>query len=58
MFAVKTRINELLGSTSRIFVNVGSVTVFAAGTNGNATPSVTISGSNTGLNGPAGVAVH
>jgi hypothetical protein len=39
-------------------INVGSVTVFAAGANGNATPTATISGSNTGLNGPEGVAVH
>jgi len=30
-----------------------SITVYAAGANGNATPTVTIAGSNTGLNVPA-----
>ena len=32
-----------------------SITVYAAGATGNATPTATIAGSNTGLNGPVGV---
>ena len=35
----------------------GSVTVYAAGASGNATPAATIAGSNTGLDGPHGVAL-
>ncbi|HYL56998.1 MAG TPA: NHL repeat-containing protein [Gemmatimonadales bacterium] len=35
----------------------GSIAVFAAGANGNATPIATIEGSNTGLNTPAGIAL-
>src|SRR3989454_2342908 len=34
-----------------------SVTAYAAGATGNATPTVTIAGSNTGLNQPSGVAL-
>jgi len=35
----------------------GSVTVYAAGATGNATPTATISGSSTGLNHPNGIAI-
>src|SRR5262245_18444645 len=35
----------------------GSITVYAAGASGNATPMYTITGSNTGLNYPCGVAL-
>jgi hypothetical protein len=35
----------------------GSIAVYAAGANGNATPIATIEGSNTGLNTPAGIAL-
>jgi hypothetical protein len=35
----------------------GSIAVYAAGANGNATPIATIQGSNTGLNTPAGIAL-
>src|SRR2546422_1223272 len=34
-----------------------SVTAYAAGATGNATPTVTIAGSNTGLNHPSGLAL-
>jgi sugar lactone lactonase YvrE len=37
--------------------NVGSITVFAAGATGNATPTATITGSNTGLSSPNGLAL-
>src|SRR5256885_5147862 len=37
--------------------NGSSVTAYAAGATGNATPTVTIAGSNTGLNHPSGVAL-
>ena len=35
----------------------GSITVYAAGATGNATPTATIAGSNTGLNGPGAIAL-
>ncbi len=38
-------------------INVNSVTVYPAGSSGNAAPSATISGSNTGLFEPVGIAV-
>src|SRR3989442_13272946 len=34
-----------------------SITVYAAGASGNATPSATITGNNTGLSGPHGIAL-
>jgi len=34
-----------------------SITVYAAGASGNATPTATIAGGNTGLNGPGGIAL-
>jgi len=37
--------------------NKGSISVFAAGANGNATPAKTISGSNTDLSAPSGIAL-
>ena len=54
-----------LDSSGKIYVtsgnggpsNLGSVAVFPAGSNGNVTPITTISGSNTGLNGPVGIAL-
>ncbi|HYB90595.1 MAG TPA: NHL repeat-containing protein [Candidatus Binataceae bacterium] len=54
-----------LDSSRNIYVaNLGSsvgqldsVTVYSAGSSGNATPSATISGSNTGLDSPGGIAV-
>ena len=36
---------------------VGKITIYSAGSNGNVTPSAIISGSNTGLGGPVGIAV-
>jgi len=36
---------------------IDAVTVYPAGSNGNVAPSATISGSNTGLDGPSGIAV-
>src|SRR5947199_9544461 len=38
-------------------VTGSSITVYAAGANGNATPTATIAGGNTGLNFPAGIAL-
>jgi 6-phosphogluconolactonase (cycloisomerase 2 family) len=35
-----------------------SITVYAAGSNGNVAPINTISGANTGLNGPRGIVIH
>lgn len=35
-----------------------SITVYAAGSNGNVAPINTISGTNTGLNGPRGIVIH
>ena len=35
--------------------NGHSITVYSAGANGNASPTATISGLNTGLNGPSGI---
>ena len=54
-----------LDSSGRIYVanliggasSFGSVTVYAAGANGNATPTAVIAGSNTGLSAPQGIAV-
>ena len=42
----------VLGITDLCNVTCGSVTVFAAGSNGNVAPIRTITGSNTGMNGP------
>ena len=39
------------------YVNDNSVTVYAAGATGNVAPTQTISGSNTGLSNPVGVAL-
>jgi lysophospholipase L1-like esterase len=55
-----------IGSTGNLFVTngcggaigAGSVTVYPAGSSGNVTPVATISGSNTGLNNPVGVAIQ
>src|SRR3989449_2992462 len=38
-------------------VSNNSITVYAAGTTGNATPTATIAGNNTGLSGPEGIAL-
>jgi hypothetical protein len=53
----------VVGNKEKIYVTnqgafpSGSVTVFDAGANGNVAPSATISGTNTGLNHPVGIAV-
>jgi len=49
-----------IGNDGSLYVSnegANSITVFAAGSTGNATPSITIQGVNTGLNSPEGVAI-
>lgn len=49
-----------IGNNGSLYVSnegANSITVFAAGSTGNATPAITIQGANTGLNSPEGVAI-
>src|SRR5208282_738850 len=49
----KIYVTNLIGGASA----AGSITIYAVGSNGNAAPSATIAGSNTGLSGPEGIAI-
>src|SRR5205823_1450157 len=53
--AIATVSSGKLLYVANIFGN--SITAYAAGASGNATPTATIAGGNTGLNGPVGVAL-
>ncbi len=55
--AVDANENIYVANDGSDFGGTVTVTIYPAGSNGNVAPSATISGTNTGLNGPTGIAV-